>query len=59
VYPELAKASGVGGKLVIKALIDTDGAMVEPFVIESLQRDLDAAALDAVRKWRYRPGDIP
>lgn len=55
VYPELAKASGVRGKVVIKALIDTDGTVVEPFVLEPLQRDLDAAALDAVRKWRYRP----
>jgi TonB family protein len=55
VYPALARASGVRGKVVIKALVDTDGTVVEPFVLEPLQRDLDTAALEAVRKWRYRP----
>lgn len=61
VYPELAKASGIGGKLVIKALIGTDGAMVGG----SPLRARVASARPRCGRPRRRaevalpPGDIP
>ena len=35
--------------------IDEDGKVREPFVISSAGPLLDMAAMDAVKKWRYRP----
>lgn len=57
-YPEPARRTTRGGTIVVKALIDNDGSLVEPFVFRSLQPDLDAAALDTVRNARFRPATI-
>jgi TonB family protein len=57
-YPEAARRANPGGTIVIKALIDADGTLVEPFVLQSLHPDLDAVALDAVRNARFRPATL-
>jgi TonB family protein len=58
VYPESARRASPGGTVVVKALVDADGTLVEPFVLTSLHPDLDAAALDAVRNARFRPATL-
>ena len=55
VYPPYAKQHGIQGTVVIEASIDEDGKVREPFVISSAGPLLDMAAMDAVKKWRYRP----
>jgi protein TonB len=57
-YPEPARKTTHPGKIVVKALIDVDGSVVEPFVLESLQADLDAAALEALRRARFHPARV-
>jgi TonB family protein len=54
VYPEGARAAGVQGIVVIEAVVDRDGNVTEPRVIQSVPL-LDDAALAAVRQWKYRP----
>lgn len=53
-YPELARRAGVGGTVVVQCVIDVDGRVSEARVLRGHPL-LDAAALEAVREWRYEP----
>ena len=54
-YPQEAYTSGLGGVVILEALIDTRGNVVDLDVVRSIPQ-LDRAAIDAVSKWKYRPG---
>lgn len=54
VYPQEALAEGIRGIVILDLVIDTEGRVVETTVIRSIP-GLDAAALAAVRQWRYSP----
>jgi TonB family protein len=54
VYPVLAKQSGIEGAVVLEALVNTSG-QVNDLRVASGNSLLAAAALRAVRQWRYRP----
>jgi peptidyl-prolyl cis-trans isomerase A (cyclophilin A) len=54
VYPIEAKQKGVSGRVVLDAIIGPDGA-VQDLRIISGPDELQQAALDAVKSWRYRP----
>ena len=54
VYPELALATRVQGIVLIEAVIAPDGTVRDARILRSHPL-LDAAALDAVRQWRYTP----
>jgi TonB family protein len=53
VYPPALQESGVGGKVVMKATIGTDGTVRDVEVTQSANPDLDNAAVEAVRQWRF------
>lgn len=53
-YPVIAVQMGIEGTVVIKALISRDGRVEHPQVVSG-QPFLSAAALEAVKEWRYRP----
>jgi protein TonB len=53
-YPRLARDVRREGTVVIEAVIGTDGVVRDARVLKSVAL-LDAAALDAVRQWRYQP----
>ncbi|HEV2352075.1 MAG TPA: energy transducer TonB [Terriglobia bacterium] len=55
VYPESAKFRGISGQVQLYAIIGQDGIPHALGVIKSAGPELDAAALDVVRKWRYQP----
>jgi TonB family protein len=55
VYPPSAQNTGVEGTVVLEGIISTDGTFQSLRVLSSIDRDLTAAALDAVRQWRYGP----
>jgi TonB family protein len=57
VYPAIAKNAQVGGTVTIEATIDTDGKVSDARVVKSVPL-LDAAALDAVRQWEYKPSMV-
>jgi len=54
VYPPIAKAAHVSGTVVLHALISKTGT-IENLTVVSGPEMLRAAALDAVRSWRYKP----
>lgn len=56
-YPDLARSAGVQGVVMINALIGPDGYVKDTKVLKSIPM-LDAAALEAVRRWRFKPGSV-
>ena len=58
-YPELLRAAGIAGRVVVEAVIDTLGhAEVAARVVESSHAGFEAAALDYVRDAVFRPGRV-
>ena len=54
VYPPAAKKAGIQGKVVLDAVIGTDGN-IESLKVISGPQELQQSALDAVRQWTYKP----
>lgn len=56
-YPALARMAGVSGVVALAAVIGTDGRVTELRLLSGPPL-LVAAALRAVRRWRYRPTEL-
>jgi protein TonB len=54
IYPPIAKAAHVSGAVVLHAIISKSGS-VQNLQVVSGPEMLRAAALDAVRNWKYKP----
>jgi protein TonB len=54
VYPEIARQARIGGLVIVEAVIDEGGFVTDARVLRSVPM-LDAAALAALRQWRYTP----
>jgi periplasmic protein TonB len=54
VYPGIAQSARVEGTVILEAIIDETGAVTNLRVLRSIPL-LDAAAKEAVAKWRYSP----
>jgi TonB family protein len=54
VYPAEARAARIQGIVIIDAIIDGGGNVVNPRILRSIPQ-LDQAALDAVSQWKYEP----
>jgi protein TonB len=54
-YPHVARRAGLGGRVTLRAVIAEDGGVESVEVYSSSNPLFDDAAVDAVRKWRYRP----
>jgi periplasmic protein TonB len=56
-YPEIALRTRVDGVVIIEATIDERGNVIEARVLKSVSL-LDAAALAAVRQWKFTPARL-
>jgi protein TonB len=54
IYPEIARNARVDGVVILEAVINTDGRVERVKVLRSVPL-LDAAAVAAVKEWRYTP----
>jgi protein TonB len=54
-YTHAARAEGIEGKLKLKLIVGADGSVVAVEVLSSVSPELDAAAVAAVRQWRFKP----
>ena len=54
VYPTIARAAKVDGRVILEATIDEAGVVRDVRVLRS-DPLFDRAAIDAVTKWRYTP----
>jgi len=55
VYPEIARAAGVQGVVVLLAVLGKDGSIADLHVLESPDPMLTDAAIQAVERWKYEP----
>ncbi len=56
VYPEIAQEAGIEGVIVVQAFIDEKGRVKETLILKGVPNTgLDEAAMDAIRKTRFRP----
>ena len=56
VYPEAARAAGIVGRTFVTVTIDAAGMVTDAKVTESSgDATLDAAAVEAARKWTFKP----
>ena len=55
-YPYAMRRSGISGWAVIDFIVDTNGDVQNAFAIRSSNREFEAAAVQAVSKWRFKPG---
>ena len=56
-YPLVAKVAGVGGVVVLRVLIDKNGAMQEATVVQG-HPALRAAAVESMKNWRWEPAKV-
>jgi TonB family protein len=54
VYPDIARAARVQGVVIMEVTVGVDGKVVDTKVLRSIPL-LDAAALDAVKRWEFEP----
>jgi TonB family protein len=56
-YPPLAARQRQGGTVILSVLVDENGVVRDVKVLRGIKPDLglDAAAVAAVRNWRYKP----
>jgi len=55
-YPPAARRRGIQGITLLRVHVETDGRVADIVVQQSAgHADLDGAAIDAVRQWRFEP----
>ena len=54
-YPQMAKIARVQGAVVLAAVIGKDGTIENLHVVSTASPLLNAAAVEAVKQWKYRP----
>ena len=57
-YTELARKARIEGIVIIEAIIDPSGNVTDARVLKPLPLGLDQAALDAVKRWKFKPGTL-
>jgi TonB family protein len=55
VYPEAMRQSGVAGVVILEVIVAADGSVSGVKVLRGLAPQIDLAALEAAKQWRYEP----
>jgi TonB family protein len=54
-YPEGARSNHEQGRVIFYGVIETDGSVSHLAIIHRASPSIEAAALETVRRWRYKP----
>jgi len=55
-YPFEMRRAGISGEVLVDFIVDTNGDVRTAFAVHSSQREFESAAVQAVSKWKFRPG---
>ncbi len=55
-YPFEMRRAGIAGEVLVDFLVDTNGDVQNAYAAKSSQREFEAAAVQAVSKWKFKPG---
>jgi protein TonB len=57
-YPEDLRKEGAMGIVVVKCTVDVQGNVIDPEVEKSTNTGFDKAAVEAVKKWKFKPAKL-
>jgi protein TonB len=55
-YPAELRKAGLSGEVQVEFIVDAQGAVREAIAVNSTWREFESAAIEAVSKWRFVPG---
>jgi protein TonB len=55
-YPYEMSRAGISGEVVVEFIINANGDVVDTHVIRSSHREFEVPAMQAVLKWKFKPG---
>ena len=55
-YPYDMRRAGINGTVVVEFIINTEGDVIQTQVVKSSHREFEMPALQAVQKWKFKPG---
>jgi TonB family protein len=55
-YPFSLRLEGKRGEVTVQFWVETNGSVTHPEVVKSTHPDFEAPAVEAVLKWRFKPG---
>lgn len=55
-YPEMARRLDIEGKVIVELVIGKSGEILETEIVKGVSRELDEAALNAVKLAKFTPG---
>lgn len=55
-YPEALQRAGVSGEVLVEFIVDPVGDVIAAYAVRPVHPELDAAAIAAVRQWKFQPG---
>ncbi len=55
-YPFEMRRAGIAGEVTVDFIVDSNGDVQNAYAIKSSQREFEAAAVQAVTKWKFKPG---
>jgi protein TonB len=58
VYTEMARKARLQGVVILEAIIDAQGNVINAHVLKGMPMGLERAAMDAVQKWRFKPATL-
>ena len=58
VYTEIARKARITGVVIVEAIIDKEGNVTNVKVLKGLPMGLDQAAVDAVKRWKFKPATL-
>jgi protein TonB len=55
-YPFEMRRAGISGEVTVAFIVDMNGNVVEAYAVKSTQREFESPAVQAVMKWKFKPG---
>lgn len=55
-YPFEMRRAGITGEVLVEFIVDVNGDVRNAYAVRSTQREFETAAVQAVSKWKFRPG---
>ncbi len=55
-YPYDMRRAGINGTVVVEFIINTEGDVIQTQIVRSSHREFEMPALQAVQKWKFKPG---
>ena len=55
-YPFEMRRAGITGEVTVAFIVDSNGDVQQAYAVRSTQREFEQAAIQAVSKWKFKPG---